>query len=139
LYTSKPSVIEDQNITPPSSFLSAPPTPPPTDEKAFPQTTRVLSLFKDIEVGKQIKVQPWIEFQLAPGEYDEIERRLKRDESLFGYVEDKIRYVRSKTLEAPANRADMTTMEKVIGFSFACRPAYMNSSSMGLRMLFEAS
>ncbi|KAF2802115.1 uncharacterized protein BDZ99DRAFT_492279 [Mytilinidion resinicola] len=79
-------------ITPPSSLIDAPLTPPPTNEKAFTQVPRVIALFKDIQAGRHTKQHPWIEFQLARGEYDEIERQLRRDEPLFGYVKDKIRY-----------------------------------------------
>jgi hypothetical protein len=91
--TSQTPLKEHQHITPPLSFVEAPLTPPPTDEKAFTQAPRVIALFKDIQAGKHIKQHPWTEFQLAQEEYDEIERRLRRDESLLGYVKDKIRCV----------------------------------------------
>jgi hypothetical protein len=94
--TSQTPPKEHQHITPPSSFVVAPLTPPPTDEKAFTQAPRVIALFKDIEAGKHIKQHPWTEFQLTQGEYDEIERRLKRDEWLWGFVKDKVRYVGSR-------------------------------------------
>ena len=68
--------------------------PPPTDEKPFTQAPRVIALFKDIQAGRHGQQPPWIEFQLVNGEYDEIERQLRRDELLFGYVKDKIRCVR---------------------------------------------
>ena len=84
---------DQQNITPPSSFLGAPLTPPPTCKKAFPQASRVIALFKDIKAGRHVNQHPWTQFQLAQGEFDEIERRLKQDESLFGFVKDKTRYV----------------------------------------------
>ena len=87
---------EHQHITPPSSFVVAPLTPPPTDEKAFTQAPRVIALFKDIEAGRHIQQYPWTEFQLIQGEYDEIERRLERDEWLWGFVKDKIRCVGSR-------------------------------------------
>jgi len=90
--TSQPSLKEHRHITPPSSFVGAPLTPPPTNEKAFTQAPRVIALFKDIQAGKHIKHHPWTEFQLAQGEYDEIEHQLDRDKLLFGYVQDKIRY-----------------------------------------------
>ncbi|MCJ1426648.1 hypothetical protein MMC29_004551 [Sticta canariensis] len=70
-------------------------TPPPTDEKAFTQTSRVVALFKLIKAGRHINQNPWTSFQLAPGEYDEIERQLSQDESLWGYVENKIRRARA--------------------------------------------
>ena len=91
--TSQNPLEDKQHITPPSSFISAPLTPPSTDEKAFTQAPRVIALFKLREAGKHFNQHPWTEFQLAPGEYDEIERQLRRDESLFGFVKDKVRCV----------------------------------------------
>ncbi|KAF2466100.1 uncharacterized protein BDR25DRAFT_336652 [Lindgomyces ingoldianus] len=85
-------ITKDSHITPPSSFATHPLTPPPTDEKPFAQAHRVIALFKEIRAGKHTKRNPWTEFQLSAEEYDEIERRLRRDEDLSGYVNDKIRY-----------------------------------------------
>ena len=45
-------------------------------------------------------------------------------------------------IEAPANdgnRADITTTEESIDFLFVCRPAYISSSLMVLRMQFKVS
>jgi hypothetical protein len=81
------------NITPPASFTSAPLTPPPTDEKTFTQASRVIAHFKDIQAGRHTRHDPWTLFQLSEREYEVIEYRLKQDESLFGYVKDKIRCV----------------------------------------------
>ena len=83
-------MTHNQNITPPSSF-ARPLTPPPTDEKQFPQVHRVLALFKNIRAGRHTKQQLEIEFQLVEGDYDEIDRQIDRDEVLSGYVKDKIR------------------------------------------------
>ena len=80
--TSQPSLKEHQHITPPSSFVGAPLTPPPTDEKAFTQAPQVIALFKDIQAGRHIKHHPWTEFQLAQGGYDKIEHQLSRDKYL---------------------------------------------------------
>ncbi|KAI9764196.1 MAG: hypothetical protein M1839_005974 [Geoglossum umbratile] len=55
-----------------------------------PESSRFSKI--SIRVGRHIKQHPWTEFQLAQGEYDEVEHRLKQDESLLGYVKDKIRY-----------------------------------------------
>jgi hypothetical protein len=84
---------DQQNITPLSSFLGAPLTPPPTCKKTFTQASRIIALFKDIQAGRHAKQHPWTEFQLAQGEYDEIERQLRQDDLLFGFVKDKTRYV----------------------------------------------
>ena len=85
-----------QHITPPSSLVTAPLTPPLTVEKQFPQVHRVLALFEEIRAGRHVKRDPWIEFQLVEGDKDEIERRLKQDKVLSGFVQDKKRYVCSK-------------------------------------------
>ena len=84
---------DQRNITPPSRILGAPLTPPSTCKKSFPQACRVIALFKDIKAGRHVKQHPWTQFQLAQGEFDEIERCLRQDESLFGFVKDKTRYV----------------------------------------------
>jgi hypothetical protein len=68
-------------------------TPPSSDEKRFSRVHQVLTLFKEIRAGKHTKRDPWTEFQLAEGDYDEIERRLQQDEALSGFVKDKIRWV----------------------------------------------
>lgn len=84
---------DQQQTTPPSSFVNPPLTPPPTEEKAFVQAARVLQLFQDRKAGRPIRQDPWTRFQLVPGEYDEIQRQIERDESLHGYTKDKIRCV----------------------------------------------
>ncbi|KAF2473708.1 uncharacterized protein BDR25DRAFT_311908 [Lindgomyces ingoldianus] len=92
MFSSHASITKDSHITPPSSFAAHPLTPPPTDEKLFAHAPRVIALFKEIRAGRHAKREPWTEFQLSAGEYDEIERQLEQDEDLSGYVKDKIRY-----------------------------------------------
>jgi len=53
---------DSQHITPPSSSVSAPLTPPPTNKKAFTQAPQLIALFKDIEARRYIKELPWTEF-----------------------------------------------------------------------------
>src|SRR4051794_6688132 len=88
--TSQPPLKEYQQSTAPSSFVDKPLMPPPTDGKVFTPALRVIALFEDIQAARQTKQHAWAEFQLGRGEYDEIERRLRQDESLFGYVKNKI-------------------------------------------------
>ena len=77
---SQTSLKENRNIlTPPSRFEIASVTPPPTDEKAFTQISRVLALFRLIKAGNHVNQNPWTSFQLAQGDYDEIERQLSQD------------------------------------------------------------
>lgn len=74
--------------------------PPSTDEKQekhFAQAPRVIAFFREIKAGTYTTERSWIELQLVPGEYEEIERQLERDEDLWGVVQDKIRCVCEKT------------------------------------------
>jgi hypothetical protein len=71
-------------------------TPPPTDEKPFAQAPRVTALFDEIRAEKHSNQDPWVEFQLAEGDYDKIAHLLRQDEELRGVVEDKIRWVCSR-------------------------------------------
>ncbi|KAF2181492.1 hypothetical protein K469DRAFT_691976 [Zopfia rhizophila CBS 207.26] len=87
-----PQTRSTEQVTPPSSFINPPLTPPPTDKKPFAQARRVIALFKDIQAGKNTKQDPWAEFQLVPGDYDEIERLLSHDKALSGFVKDKLRH-----------------------------------------------
>ncbi|KAI9770759.1 MAG: hypothetical protein M1840_003009 [Geoglossum simile] len=86
------TLLKEQHITPPSSFVDPPLTPPPTDKKIFTQVPRVLTLFRERKAGTYGERDSWAVFRLAIGEYDELERQLEREESLWGYVKDKIHY-----------------------------------------------
>lgn len=46
---------------------------------------------------------PWTEFELVEGKYDEIAHLLSQDEELLGFVQDKIRRVSSKMIHVCAN------------------------------------
>ncbi|CAN9300260.1 unnamed protein product [Alternaria alternata] len=82
----------NEKITPPSSFIRPPLTPPSTDEKLFAQAPRVIALFHEIRAGKHSDRRPWTEFLLVPGEFGRVQCLLDRDEELRGFVKDKIRY-----------------------------------------------
>lgn len=93
MFTTDSPRKEHQNVPLPSSFVAASLTPPPTEDQVFTQAPRVITLLKDIQAGRHAKEQSWTEFQLAVGEYDEIELQLKQDKWLFGFVKDKIRFI----------------------------------------------
>ncbi len=61
--------------------------------EALPASPTSYRAFETIQAPRHTKQDPRTEFQLAPGEYDEIERQLGRDEALSGYVKEKIRCV----------------------------------------------
>lgn len=89
--TTQGNATQFQQVTPPSSFINDPLTPPSTNEKHFPGALSVLALFRKIKAGRHADEPSWVRFQLVPGEYEEIERVLKADAQLGGFVEDKIR------------------------------------------------
>jgi len=79
--TSNPSFKKHEEITPPRG--------------TFPGANQIVALFKEIKSGYVRESQPWKKFQLEqPEEYGEIERLLlaDTDDSLWGFVDDKIRY-----------------------------------------------
>ena len=136
--TSQPSLKEHQHIT----RITSAPSPPPTDKKAFTQASRIIALFKDIEAGRHVKEHPWTEFQLLQGEYDDIERQLRRDEALLRYTKDKIRCVASKNDTGAAddgNWTGITITQEATGLLSACRPVYMSSLLIVLRTQFKVS
>ena len=90
--TSKTLLEKHQRIAP-LNVTNTPLTLLPIREKAFVQAPQVIALFKEIQAGRHIDRDPWTCFQLVRGEYDEIERRIRQDDDLFGFVKDKIRCV----------------------------------------------
>lgn len=91
--TSPPKVAQHRHVTPPSKSTDQPLTPPLTDKKPFTEAPRVIALFERSQAGNCTEQEPWTEFTLASGEYDQIEKTLQRDAELAGYVNDKIRLV----------------------------------------------
>ncbi|KAF1992951.1 hypothetical protein P154DRAFT_451502 [Amniculicola lignicola CBS 123094] len=90
--TSQADITQHRNVTPPSRSTNQPLTPPLTDKKLFTEAPRVLAQFRHIQAGRDTGREPWKEFKLAQGEYEQIERALQKDKVLLGFVEDKIRY-----------------------------------------------
>ncbi|KAH7548751.1 hypothetical protein J3E72DRAFT_399395 [Bipolaris maydis] len=84
--------MQDQHVTPPSSFTQQALTPPPTDKKSFAQAQRAVALFTARQAGSHTKQESWIELQLTPEEHAELERLLSGDKALSGFTKDKIRY-----------------------------------------------
>ncbi|KAL5121486.1 hypothetical protein ACEQ8H_000558 [Pleosporales sp. CAS-2024a] len=89
--TSQADLMQNQALRLPLRFTEQSLTPPSTDKKPFTEAPRVLALFRQIYSGVAER-EPRTEFQLADGEYDQIESTLQQDDLLSGYVEDKIRY-----------------------------------------------
>jgi len=55
------------------------------------QVQRILKFIKLRKAGVPIAEVPWQSYQMKNREFDELQRWLKQDEELLGYVEDKVR------------------------------------------------
>lgn len=80
----------EQN-TPPGSIVNGPPTPPLTaDAKFSGRVAAILRVFKGCKNGYPPSV-PWTVYKLNSGEYEDLQRQLKDDLELWGYVDDRVR------------------------------------------------
>lgn len=86
---SQADVMKHQNVTPPPRFTDQSLTPPLTDKKPFAVAHRVVALFRHIYAGSKRDAET--EFQLADGEYDQIQSTVQQDNELSGFVDNKIR------------------------------------------------
>jgi hypothetical protein len=70
-----------------------PPTPPLTaDTKFSGRVAAILRVFKGCKNSYPPSI-PWTVYKLNNGEYEDLQRRLKDDVELWGYVDDKVRYL----------------------------------------------
>jgi hypothetical protein len=81
-------------ITPPSSFIQNPLTPPPTDSKPTKLVLKLLNILQQCKDGRQVPESQWHTYKLRLEEYDELIRLVKKEESLSTFVENKFRYKR---------------------------------------------
>ena len=78
-----------KQTTPPASI--GPLTPPSTaDAKFSARIAAILRAFKSCQNGYPPSV-PWTVYKLNSGEYEDLQRRLKDDVELCGYVDDRVR------------------------------------------------
>jgi len=56
-----------------------------------PRIQRILKFLKLRKAGVPVAEVPWQTYQLKNSEFDELQRWLRKDEELWGYVEDKVR------------------------------------------------
>jgi hypothetical protein len=83
--------MQDQYVTLLSSFTQQPLTPPLTDKKLSAEARRVITLFRHIQAGRDTRGDTWTEFQLATGEFNQLQSTLQQDGVLLGFMKDKIR------------------------------------------------
>lgn len=92
--TLQEDVVQHQRVTPPSSLIDRQPlTPPLTDKKPFAEAIRVVAFFREILEGRNTTRDRLVEFKLAEGDYAHIERTLRQDDELWGFAQNKIRFV----------------------------------------------
>ncbi|KAJ5227780.1 hypothetical protein N7489_008488 [Penicillium chrysogenum] len=107
------SDLMEKKTTPTGSFVNTPPTPPPSEEKKLSTSAQsVLNCFKLHREGRRL--ESWWQHRLTPDQYTEVLRVLDGDESLRGYVEDKIRI----RLPNDANNREQTYSQRCPDASF---------------------
>ncbi|TAQ83685.1 hypothetical protein B7494_g7995 [Chlorociboria aeruginascens] len=81
-----------KQTTPSVSIVHGPPTPPLTaDVELSGCVAEILRVFKGCKNGHPPS-GTWTVFKLNTGEYEDLQRQLKDDEELWGYVHDKVKY-----------------------------------------------
>ncbi|KAF5852434.1 hypothetical protein GGP41_007841 [Bipolaris sorokiniana] len=79
-------------VTSPPSLTQQPLTPPSTDEKLFLIARRVFELCKRIRAGENTNQGLDVAFELNEPEYNYLEKKLKQEDGLWDYIQDKIRF-----------------------------------------------
>ncbi|EKD12521.1 uncharacterized protein L3040_009427 [Drepanopeziza brunnea f. sp. 'multigermtubi'] len=77
---------------PPETQSSPPLTPPTKDERDSSLVSRVIEHIKNRREGRDLTTSPWVAYSLSLQEYQELQLELERDESLWGFVQEKLRY-----------------------------------------------
>lgn len=85
--------INDFYTTPSESFTNTSLTPPPTNEKKSLSVVRIIQAIKNLNAGRG-QENYLSEYILEPEDYGILLRSLQNDndKSLWGFVEDKLRY-----------------------------------------------
>lgn len=78
-------------ITPPSSFITIPLTPPPTNSKAT-KLLKVLDVLRQYRDGRRISESQWHAYEIRREEYDDLICLVKKERSLWTFIENKLRY-----------------------------------------------
>ncbi|PBP24950.1 hypothetical protein BUE80_DR004109 [Diplocarpon rosae] len=77
-----------QHATPPES-LTNPPLTPPT---GLSLVSHIIEVIKNRREGRDLTNTPWLVYSLDLKGYQQLQYELERDESLWGFVQDKLRY-----------------------------------------------
>jgi hypothetical protein len=78
-----------KQTTPPGSIVNGPPTPPlNADAKISGSVAAILRVFERCKNGYPPSV-PWTVYRLNSEEHEDLQRRLKDDVELWGYVDVK--------------------------------------------------
>lgn len=79
--------------TPPLSDADA--DIPALEPTIAPAVAKVLEEFRRLKEGTHSRREPWLKISLGEEEWASVQQRLGKDDILWGYVEDKLRYVTS--------------------------------------------
>lgn len=78
-------------VTPPQSFRSSPPTPPPTIKKTSDAVVGIVAEIKTRRSGHSRLNQPWASYPLSKDQYVELIQQVETNASLNGYVNQELR------------------------------------------------
>ena len=79
-------------ITPPGSLVASPLTPPPTDSKPTKLVRKILDILRQCKDGRYTSESPWRTYRIQRKEYDDLIGLVKKERSLWAFIEDKFRY-----------------------------------------------
>ena len=112
-----------EKVTPPSSFIRSLLTPPPTDSKPTKLVLEILRLIRQYNHGRPVAEPEWHKFKLQRGEYDDLLTLLKKEGSLWTFMENKLRYAWTaprSTVSVFADNIGTTTTLRQKPWSYEC-------------------
>jgi hypothetical protein len=73
--------------------MSSPPMPLATEEQTATSISRILAEVRRRKYGHHPSSEHWLGFPLNSDQYEEFDCQIRKDDDLWGYYDDKIRYV----------------------------------------------
>ena len=79
-------------ITLPGSFIMSSLTPLLADSKPTKLVRKILSILRQCRDGRDISESQWYTYKIQRKEYNDLISLLKKERSLWAFIEDKFRY-----------------------------------------------
>ncbi|KAL9103920.1 MAG: hypothetical protein Q9163_001068 [Psora crenata] len=101
-------------VTPPSILIKNPLTPPPTDSRPTKRVLEILEFISQRKRGRAVLKSPWHKVKLHHAEYHQLLTLLEKEESLWVFVETKLRYDYNSLTETLVLRMPTRLHEKFL-------------------------